>query len=62
MAGTGKSGYDGDDKDALTAKLSHPEAVAVDAAGNFYIAESMNHRVRKVTVAAHGPQTGVRGV
>ncbi|MER6567470.1 RICIN domain-containing protein [Streptomyces sp. NPDC001093] len=42
-------GFDGDGSLATSALLSNPYAVAVDGAGNLYIADSGNHRVRKVT-------------
>ena len=38
----------GDDGPAISAKLTEPTGVAVDAAGNVHIADQHNHRVRKV--------------
>jgi sugar lactone lactonase YvrE len=49
LAGTGTPGYDGDLSAATSAQLYHPSGVAVDGAGNVYIADTNNHRVRKVT-------------
>lgn len=46
LAGTGISGYSGDAGRAVEAKLHHPTDVAVDAAGNLYIADSYNNRIR----------------
>jgi sugar lactone lactonase YvrE len=40
--------YGGDGKTAVQAQLNFPTAVAVDREGNLYIADTMNHRVRKV--------------
>lgn len=62
VAGVCRYGYDGDDKPAVKAMLNVPEGVAVDPEGHVYIADSMNHRVRKVdartgiisTVAGNG--------
>ncbi len=49
VAGTGIAGGRGDGSPAVSAQLNHPRAVAVDNAGNLYIADDDNHRVRKVT-------------
>ena len=48
IAGTGNRGYSGDGGPANEAQLSEPEAVAVDSAGNLYIADSSNQRIRRV--------------
>jgi sugar lactone lactonase YvrE len=48
VAGTGEPGFGGDGGPAVAAKLNRPCAVAVDREGNLYIADYMNHRVRKV--------------
>jgi RHS repeat-associated protein len=48
VAGTGESGYSGDGGPATEAKINSPRGVAVDAAGNFYIADTAGSRVRKV--------------
>ena len=48
VAGTGIGGYSGDGGPATAAKLNGPEAVALDARGNLYIADYSNHRIRKV--------------
>ncbi|MFQ5457042.1 MAG: fibronectin type III domain-containing protein, partial [Myxococcota bacterium] len=62
VAGTGIAGFNGDGPDATAAELHGPEGIALDAAGNLYISDSMNGRVRKVdaagaivTVAGGGP-------
>jgi uncharacterized repeat protein (TIGR01451 family) len=47
VAGTA-FGYDGDGGPAVAAQLAYPQAIAVDAAGNLYIADSSALRVRKV--------------
>jgi sugar lactone lactonase YvrE len=51
VAGTGTAGYSGDASAAITAKLNGPSGVAVDAAGNVYIADQLNHRIRKVDLS-----------
>lgn len=48
VAGTGVSGFSGDGGPAREARLSSPYGLAVDAAGNLYIADLGNHRVRRV--------------
>ena len=48
VAGTGSSGFIGNDGNATQATLNQPHGVAADTAGNIYIADSMNHRIRKV--------------
>jgi uncharacterized protein (TIGR03437 family) len=46
---SGPAGFSGDNGPATSAKLNSPQGVAVDAAGNLYIADASNWRVRKVT-------------
>jgi len=48
VAGTGTGGYNGDGIAATTAELDLPAGVAVDAAGNVYIADRDNQRIRMV--------------
>jgi sugar lactone lactonase YvrE len=50
----------GDGGPALRARLNFPSAVAIDRLGNLYIADTMNHRVRRVE-AATGEITTVAG-
>ncbi len=49
VAGTGMAGDSGDFGPATRASLNTPVAVAVDHAGNLYIADQGNHRIRMVT-------------
>src|ERR1035438_2408657 len=49
VAGSGTQGYSGDDGPATSAQLGYPQGVALDAAGNLFIADSANGRVRKVS-------------
>ena len=49
VAGTGKPGYSGDNGPATAAELNSPWGLAVDTAGNLYIADSGNNRIRKVS-------------
>ena len=60
VAGTGVAGYNGDGKPATAARLKWPAGVAVDAAGDLYIADTDNHRVRRVE-AGTGRITTVAG-
>jgi uncharacterized protein (TIGR03437 family) len=48
VAGTGIPGYNGDNMPATKAMLGKPAGIALDAAGNLYIADQSNHRIRKV--------------
>ena len=51
VAGTGVRGYSGDGAPAVDARLWSPSSVAVDAAGNVFIADRDNYRIRKVDAA-----------
>ena len=51
FAGTGTQGNSGDNGLATAATLFAPSAVAVDTAGNVYIADTGNNRVRRVNAA-----------
>lgn len=48
LAGNGEVGNDGDGGDALAARLNHPAGIAVSGS-TIYIADSLNHRIRKVS-------------
>ena len=60
VAGNGTQGFSGDNGPATSAQLYDPERVTVDSAGNLYIADTDNYRIRKVsngvitTVAGNG--------
>src|ERR1017187_4742433 len=67
FAGTSSPGYGGDGQRATSASLREPHGRAVDSAGNVYIADSGNFRIRKVdqtgkiaTIAGAG-QSGSSG-
>ena len=59
VAGDGTRGSGGDGGPATAAQLSSPRGVALDGAGNLYIADRSNHRIRKVDAA--GAITTVAG-
>jgi sugar lactone lactonase YvrE len=61
VAGSGFEGYSGDGGPAVAAALALPSAVAFDAAGNLYVADEGNSRIRRIdpdgmiaTVAGNG--------
>ena len=60
VAGNGFAGYSGDGGPATSASLFSPSDVAVDSAGNLFIADRDNHLIRKV--GADGMITTVAGV
>ncbi len=66
VAGTGRPGFTGDGGPADSAQLNRPYGVTVDTAGNLYIGDTYNHRVRRVdangtirTVAGNGRKGAV---
>ncbi|HEY4411101.1 MAG TPA: hypothetical protein VGO87_14575 [Acidimicrobiia bacterium] len=50
LAGTSVPGFSGDGGPAADAQLDFPRGITVDADGNAYIADSGNHRIRRVGV------------
>ncbi len=64
FAGNGAPGFSGDNSQAIFAQLNQPVGVVVDSAGNVYVADTGNNRIRKVaptgvitTVAGNGTQS-----
>jgi len=51
IAGTGTAGYSGDGGAATAARIDGPYGVAIDSSGNMYIADTNNHRIRKVNTS-----------
>ncbi len=66
IAGSGETGYDGDEKPAIEAALNTPDAVMAAPNGDIYIADTLNNRIRMVdhatgfihTVAGDGQPGG----
>lgn len=59
VAGTGVSGFSGDGGSATEAQLESPQGIALDPRGNLFVADSGNHRIRKL--APSGAITTVAG-
>jgi sugar lactone lactonase YvrE len=51
VAGNGNWGYSGDSGSATRATLAAPQAVAVDAAGNVYVADYGNNAIRQISAS-----------
>ncbi len=49
IAGTGISGFSGDGGPATAATMKGPCATAINAAGDIYIVDAVNNRIRKIT-------------
>ena len=52
LAGTGKAGYSGDGGPARNAMLNQPHSIQLDARGDLYISDILNHRIRRVDAAS----------
>jgi Bacterial Ig-like domain (group 3)/MBG domain (YGX type)/NHL repeat len=68
IAGTGTQGFSGDSGPAIAAQLDFPQGLAIDANQNLYIADTHNHRIRKlnlttgvITTIAGSPTPGFDG-
>lgn len=57
VAGNGTAGFSGDGSAASKAMLNWPHAIATDKADNLYVADTSNHRVRKLATV-NGEVTG----
>ena len=58
--GVGGRGYSGDGGPSVEAKLAYPSDVIVDRAGNLYVADTDNHRIRRID--AEGIITTIAGM
>lgn len=57
VAGTGSVGYSGDGGLATSAQLYFPRGIALDTAGNLYIADTENNVIREVSASNHNIST-----
>lgn len=62
VGGTGVAGFSGDGGSASLAQLNAPARVALDGAGNLYIADSNNHRLRMIEALGRPDPPDVTGV
>jgi uncharacterized protein (TIGR03437 family) len=53
FAGNGIMGFGGDGAAATSATLANPHSIAFDSAGNLYISDTLNHRIRMVDMNGH---------
>lgn len=60
VAGNSTQGFSGDGGPATAAAIDSPSGLAVDAEQNLYLADTHNHRIRKI-VAATGTITTITG-
>ena len=60
VAGTGTEGFSGDGGPATSAQLDSPHAVVLDTAGNLFLADTHNNRIRRID-AATGAITTIAG-
>lgn len=51
VAGNGIAGFSGDGQLAVSASLNQPEGVVIDPSGNLFIADTGNHRIRRVDIS-----------
>ncbi len=52
VAGSGKAGFNGDGGAAKDAQFNQPHSLAFDAAGDLYVCDILNHRIRRIDLKA----------
>ena len=50
IAGTGTPGFGGDGGPAVLAQFNQPHSLAFDAAGDLYVCDILNHRIRRIAM------------
>lgn len=60
FAGTGTPGFSGDGNLASLAQMNKPSGIKIDAVGNFYIPDSLNHRIR--IIGSNSCMTGISDI
>jgi uncharacterized repeat protein (TIGR01451 family) len=61
IAGTGSAGFSGDNGPSINAQFHYPTSMALDAAGNIFVTDSQNQRVRRIGAGAASTVTTVAG-
>jgi sugar lactone lactonase YvrE len=51
IAGNGEAGYSGDGGPAVRASLNEPYGIAIDRAGNIFVADRLSRRIRRIDAA-----------
>jgi sugar lactone lactonase YvrE len=51
IAGTGTAGFSGDGGPAISAALSTPHGISIDTAGNVFVGDASNYRIRRIDPA-----------
>jgi DNA-binding beta-propeller fold protein YncE len=57
LAGNGKPGFAGDNGPAASARFNQPHSIAFDPAGDLYVCDILNHRIRRIDIESNNITT-----